>query len=99
MIYNVVFHPKAEEEFREAVWWYGNQQNGLDLEFVRCIDEAIQNIKREPVLYPIEFENFRKKVVKRFPFKILYEIVDDNIYILALFHSRRNQEQIRSRNK
>ena len=99
MIYNVVFHPKAEEEFREAVWWYGNQQEGLGLEFVRCIDDAIQKIKRDPELYPIEFENYRKKGVSRFPFKILYEIVDDNIYILAVFHSRRNQEQFRSRNK
>lgn len=97
MIYNVVFHPKAEEEFREAILWYGNQQEGLDLEFVRCIDDAIQKIKRKPDLYPFEFENFRKKVVKRFPFKILYEIIDDNIYILAVFHSRRHQEHFRSR--
>ena len=96
MKYSVVFHPKAEEEFKEAVWWYGVQQDGLELEFVRCIDDAIQKIKREPELYPIEFENFRKKVVKRFPFKILYEVVEDNIYILAAFHSRRNQVHIRS---
>ena len=99
MKYGAVFHPKAEEEFREAVWWYGNQQQGLDLEFVRCIDEAIQKIKRDPGLYPIEFEKYRKKVVRRFPFMILYEIGEDNIYILAVFHSRRNQEQFRSRNK
>ncbi len=97
MKHNVVFHPKAEEEFLEAVWWYGNQQKGLDLEFVRCIDDAIQKIKREPELYPIEFENYKKKVVKRFPFKIIYELVKDSIYILAVFHSRRNQKQFLSR--
>jgi plasmid stabilization system protein ParE len=59
---DVVFHPDAEEEFKEAVWWYGNQQEGLDLEFVRCIDDAIQKIKRNPGLYPNEFENYRRKV-------------------------------------
>lgn len=97
MKYNVVFHPEAEEEFKEAVWWYGNQQKGLDLEFIRCIDDAIQKIKREPNLFQIEFERFRKKVVKRFPFKIIYETVEDNIYILAVFHSRRNPDHIRYR--
>lgn len=75
------------------------QQKGLDLEFVRCIDDVVQKIKRNPELYPMEFENYRKKVVKRFPFKIIYETVEDNIYILAVFHSRRNREQFRSRNK
>jgi plasmid stabilization system protein ParE len=94
---DVVFHPDAEEEFKEAVWWYGNQQEGLDLEFVRCIDDAIQKIKRNPGLYPIEFENFRKKVVRRFPFKIVYEIAEEHIYILAVFHSRRNPEQLKLR--
>jgi plasmid stabilization system protein ParE len=94
---DVVFHPDAEEEFKEAVWWYGNQQESLDLEFVRCIDDAIQKIKRNPGLYLNEFENYRKKVVRRFPFKINYEIAEDHIYVLAVFHSRRNPDQFRLR--
>lgn len=94
---DVVFHPGAEDELKEAILWYGNQQKGLDIEFVRCIDDAIQKIKRNPGLYPIEFENYRKKVVRRFPFKIIYEIMDDHIYILAVFHSRRNPNQVKIR--
>jgi plasmid stabilization system protein ParE len=97
MMVDVVFHPGAEDEFKEAILWYGNQQKGLDIEFVRCIDDAIQKIKRNPGLYPIEFENYRKKVVRRFPFKIIYEIMDDHIYILAVFHSRRNPNQVKIR--
>jgi hypothetical protein len=30
----VIFHPEAEEEYNEAIFWYSNQQKGLDLEFV-----------------------------------------------------------------
>ena len=97
MISDVVFHPAAEEEFKEAVLWYGSQQKGLDLEFARCIDDAIQKIKRNPALYPVEFENYRKKVVRRFPFKIIYETTQDYIYVLAVFHSRRNPKQFRLR--
>lgn len=97
MMVDVVFYPGAEDELKEAILWYGNQQKGLDIEFVRCIDDAIQKIKRNPGLYPIEFENYRKKVVRRFPFKIIYEIMDDHIYILAVFHSRRNPNQVKIR--
>jgi len=41
-----IFHPEAEEEYYEAIWWYSNQQKGLDVEFIRCIDDAIQKIKK-----------------------------------------------------
>jgi plasmid stabilization system protein ParE len=97
MISDVVFHPEAEAEFREAVLWYGNQHKGLDIEFARCVDDAIQKIKRNPVLFPVEFDYYRKKVVRRFPFQIIYEASEKHIYILAVFHSRRNPDQFRSR--
>ncbi|NUM63556.1 MAG: hypothetical protein HUU44_15690 [Ignavibacteriaceae bacterium] len=61
------------------------------------MDDAIQKIKRNPGLFPIEFENFRKKIVRRFPFKIIYEIKEDHIYVLAVFHSRRHPQHIRIR--
>lgn len=64
MMVDAVFHPGAEDEFKEAILWYGNQQRGLEIDFIRCIDDAIQKIKRNPCLYPIEFENYRKKVVR-----------------------------------
>lgn len=35
----VRFLPEAEIEFRESMLWYYTQQQGLELEFVRCIDE------------------------------------------------------------
>lgn len=96
-MFDVIFHPGAEKEFSEAVMWYGMKQKGLDTEFVRCIDDAIQKIKRNPDLYPIEFESYRKKVVRRFPFKIIYEITKKHIYVLAVFHLRRNPEQLKLR--
>ncbi|MBI1939715.1 MAG: hypothetical protein HYS25_16525 [Ignavibacteriales bacterium] len=40
------FHKDAENEFYESVFGYENQQKGLGLEFVSCIDDAIQKIKR-----------------------------------------------------
>jgi len=97
MKYSVIFHPEAEEEYNEAIWWYAKQQKGLDIEFVRCIDESIQKIKRNPELYPFEFENYRKKVVKRFPFKVIYEILKDSIFVLAIFHFKRDSSLLHSR--
>jgi plasmid stabilization system protein ParE len=90
-------HPKAEAEFKDSIIWYKNQQKGLEQEFVRCIDEAIEKIKRNPELYPLAHKNFRKIIVRRFPFVVIYEFDETSIRILAIFHSRRNPKIFKSR--
>jgi hypothetical protein len=47
----VRFHPEAENELNESIVWYKHQQKGLEFEFLRCIDEVIGKLKRNPGLY------------------------------------------------
>jgi plasmid stabilization system protein ParE len=94
----VRFHPVAEIELHEAAEWSARQQAGLDTEFMRCIDEAVSRIRKYPDMFPVALRNARKTLVKRFPYTIYYEIGDDEIVVLAVFHAKRNPEhwQIRS---
>jgi hypothetical protein len=39
--------PEAENELLEAAEWYREQSFGLDYEFMRCMDEAMQRIVSE----------------------------------------------------
>ncbi|MBN1931384.1 MAG: type II toxin-antitoxin system RelE/ParE family toxin [Desulfobacterales bacterium] len=87
------FLPEAEFEFYEAVQWYKKQKDGLDLEFVLCIDEAIERIKRNPKMFPITIKNARKSLVKKFPYILYYEENVEEIIILAVFHVKRNPKQ------
>lgn len=93
----ITFHPEAEVEFNEAVLWYSKQSIGLDIEFVRCIDEAINKINRNPDSFSISYKQLRKTVVKKFPFIILYESLKDEIRIIAVFHTRRNPKNWQKR--
>lgn len=92
------FHSEAEIEFREAVLWYENQHHGLGLEFLRCIDDAVQKIKRSPDAYPKVYKHLRRIVVKRFPFIIIYDHNDTEIFVIAVFHSKRNPNKLIKRN-
>jgi len=60
---------------------------GLDAEFMRCVDETISRIKRDPEMFPFALRNARKTVVKRFPYTVYYEIGEREIVILAVFHA------------
>jgi plasmid stabilization system protein ParE len=94
---NVLLHPEAEGEFRDAILWYEHQRKGLGLEFVLCIDEAIERIRRSPETYPKVHKAIRRIVVRRFPFALFYEIVGSDIRVLAIFHSRRDPSRWKSR--
>ena len=91
------FHEEAEVEFREAFLWYEHQRKGLGLEFVLCVDEAIERILRSPEMYPTIHKSFRRIVVRRFPFALFYEIAGSELRVLAVFHSRRDPDRWKSR--
>ena len=93
----VRFHPEAEFELCAAREWYALQRSGLDAEFMRCIDEAVARIKRNPEMFPFALRNAKKVVVKRFPYTVYYEIGEEEIMILAIFHAKRNPEQWQKR--
>ncbi len=94
---SIRFHPESEKELKESVYWYEYQRKGLGFEFLFCVDEAIEQIKNRPQMYPLVTEKTRRIVVKRFPFAIFYETNKSSIYILAIFHLRRNPKEWKNR--
>jgi toxin ParE1/3/4 len=93
----VRFHPDAESELLDSVLWYDRQRKGLGDEFMHCIDETVERIKRAPEVYPRILKNIRRTTVKRFPFALFYEVDETGIRVIAVFHSRRNPKRWHSR--
>jgi plasmid stabilization system protein ParE len=91
------FTPDAYAELAEARQWYGHQCADLDLEFMECIDDALSRVVRNPNSSPIVYRTLRRVVVRRFPFAIFYEVTEDEIQVIAVFHSRRDPESWKSR--
>jgi len=84
------FQQDADVELAEARQWYAHQRTDLDLEFMDCIEEALSRVARYPDLFPVVFRDLRRVVVRRFPFAIFYRVTQDEIQVVAVFHSRRN---------
>jgi toxin ParE1/3/4 len=61
------------------------------------VDEALTRVVRNPLIYPIVYRNLRRAVVRRFPFAVFYDVTEDEIRVIAVFHSRRNPEGWQSR--
>jgi plasmid stabilization system protein ParE len=90
MIYEVRFRPEAEKDVEDAAIWYENQSLGLGKEFLDKVSNTLENLLKQPSMYPIVHRNTRRALIHKFPFGIFYIIEENLIIIIAVMHVSRN---------
>jgi len=55
----------------------------------REVRDALPRLQAWPHAWPIERDEIRKYILTRFPYKLLYSVESDHIYILAFSHLHR----------
>ena len=93
----LVFLPEARQDIAEAYSWYEGQDPGLGMDFIRCVEVAILSIERHPFIYPVVHENYRRTLVRRFPYAIFFEHDSEQIIIYSIFHCSQNPQKWRDR--
>ncbi len=86
---HVKFLPDAEEEMYEAAKYYQSQTSGLGVDYLSEVERAIASIAQSPMTWPKLEGELRRRLVRRFPYGILYYIDPDEIVVVAVAHLRR----------
>lgn len=81
---------QAEQELEEAALWYGQQAIGLDFEFLREFDAAVNLVKAFPYLFQEILPEIRRSLLNRFPYGVFYQVEEERILILAVAHLKRS---------
>ena len=97
MVKRLIILPEAEQDITEAYDWYQEQEIGLGEEFLRCVDASMQFIQRNPEMYGIAHERYRRVLVRRFPYAIFYEYFENLVSVYGVFHCSQNPKKWRSR--
>jgi len=84
---------QAENELEDAFYFYNLISSKVADEFLQQTNKCIQAILLNPEAFPIDFETYRKAVVKKFPFVIIYTQIDSIIFISAIFHTSKNPKK------
>lgn len=87
---NYHFAAAAEIDLAEAMHWYEKQNEGLGKKLLAEVETTLQRICDHPLLHTRVSGEFRKALLDRFPYKILYRITSDTIEVAAVFHMRRH---------
>lgn len=96
---NYSFHPEAEKELLEAIGYYNECQDGLGVEFAKEIYKSIQNILLFPKAWARLSSNARRCIINRFPYGVIYQIIEREIYIIAIMQLNRKPDYWETRKK
>ncbi len=86
---DLIFSAEARGEVREAARFYENEVDGLGKAFVQKLREGIAEVKRNPFASRIIQGDFRRHLLSRFPYGIIFQIHEDVIFVAAVMHLKR----------
>jgi len=96
MEYNIIISIEAEKDTNDAYCYYEDQQPGLGERFLNELSHFYNKLKQHPKYYSFTSENKtnRSVALKIFPYKIVYEIEDEKLYVFAVYHFRQNPDNL-----
>lgn len=83
------FHPDAARELYEAALRYEAAVPELGLRFGNEVERVIALLLERPELGSRLDDELRHFVLRKFPFSIVYAVVADLVYIVAVAHGGR----------
>jgi toxin ParE1/3/4 len=82
-----ISHP-ASAEFADAVRWYELKRTGLGAEFFDAVTQAIELVRSRPEIGTAAGRT-RSWLLSRFPYRVIYRVRDEDIYVVAIAHTSR----------
>ena len=94
MNFSLIIRDNAQQDVFDICNYYENEQVGLSKKFLIELLDFLENIQKMPSRYRSFREKFRYAPMKVFPYYIFYEVVDDTIYVEAVYFKRKHPDSM-----
>ena len=88
-MWTLSYRPEVEDDLVAAVDWYDRKQFGLGDDFLAEYLAAIRRVRDDPFLFAIAANGLRPCRLKRFSYIFHFQIVDNDIVIIAIMGGAR----------
>ena len=85
----IEFHEHADEELKAATIFYESRQSGLGAILLQRISEGCGLLRARPLAGRVMFDDFRRILIRQFPYSLVYRLERDRIYLIAVAHLSR----------
>ena len=87
---NYWLHPEAQTDLRDAAQFYREQAGAsLAQAFLAEFEHSVGPLLQYPRLGSVWRHGKRRLLTRRFPFSIIYAVVDEQVRVLAVAHHSR----------
>ena len=93
----LIYDPEARAELIEAAAYYEACRAGLGKTFLSAVEGSIDRLCRAPLRWRKIGGRFRRCLVRRFPYGIIYTVEGKDIFIAAIMHLKRKPGYWRER--
>jgi len=84
------FRPAAARELAADVGWYDKQYAGRGQRFVVAVERVLLRVAESPRAFPLLLEpDIRSAKVERFPYRVVYVVLREDVDVLAVAHAKR----------
>lgn len=95
-------HKRAEAEIREAAAWYRDRSEELDTRFLDAVRESLELLETDPERFSkletlAQEMPFRRILLQGFPYIIVYEPFESEVFVYAVAHASRRPNYWRRR--
>jgi plasmid stabilization system protein ParE len=97
MAAKLILTPETEQDITEAYEWYEGRRPGLGEDFLSCVDACIEAICRTPEMHARIHEEYRRGLVRRFPYAVFYEYSNGTVTVYSVFHTSQDPDKWRRR--
>jgi toxin ParE2 len=90
-------HKLAEKELLDARDYYDELVPGLGKKFILEVEFVFNRIRSNPLEFPFFPNDFRKALLRKFPYSIIFNFDGVRINILSIAHQKRKPKYYSNR--
>lgn len=95
----VIITSVAERDFAESLCWYAEKDLEVANDFDREFQRVVSELRVDPARFPLYDDPYRFILLRRFPFRVIFRIDDNDVIVMAVTHGSRSPDYWRERDE
>ena len=92
MTSRLIVSTEAASDIAEAATWLRDISPSLPERFGTELERVYASIVDHPQMYPVVYKNFRRALLRRFPYSVFYVLDAPVVLVVAVVHQSRDEQ-------